>query len=243
MIRRSLTERLVRRAYYKYFARNVLFELQIRARSEAADYVQAHMPNALMFEDGDKLLIDCLHRSPRGAIMEFGVGRGRSIRTIAKATRRPVYGFDSFEGLPEAWTGHSERKGAFSQRGSLPKVPKNVVLFKGLFADTIGQWTAIHPDKVGFLHMDCDIYSSTRDVLTRIGGRFQKGSVIVFDEYFNYPSWRHHEAKAWAEFVDLYSIKYEYIALSASNGSVAVCITDIQNGEDAYSNVRVIHGR
>jgi hypothetical protein len=227
MAKRTLTERLVRRIYYKYFARNVLFELQIRARSEAADYVQARMPDALLFEDRDKLLIDCLLKSPPGAIMEFGVAGGRSITTIAKAIRQPVYGFDSFEGLPEAWAGHGERKGAFSQKGALPKVPGNVVLFKGLFTDTIGRWTDAHPDKVGFLHMDCDIYSSTRDVLTLLSTRFQRGSVIVFDEYFNYPSWRRHEAKAWAEFVEISSIKYEYIAFSASNGAVAVRITDI----------------
>jgi hypothetical protein len=227
MAKRTLTERLVRRVYYKYFARNVLFELQIRARTEAADYVQAHMPDALVFEDGDKLLIDCLRKSAPGAILEFGVAGGKSITTIAQAVSQPVYGFDSFEGLPEDWAGHGESRGAFSQKGKPPKVPANVVLCKGLFSDTIDQWTQAHPDKVGFLHMDCDLYSSTRDVLHRLKDRFQKGSVIVFDEYFNYPSWRRHEAKAWWEFVAEFSIKYRYIAFSALKGVVAVEIEEI----------------
>src|SRR6185437_14972157 len=145
---RSLTERLVRRVYYKYFARNLLYELQIRARAEAADYAQAHMTDALIFEKPGALLRYCVAEAPpQGAILEFGVAGGHSINEIAKAApSRPIHGFDSFEGLPEHWSGHLTTRGAFDQRGVLPKVPANVTLHKGWFDATLPAWKAAHPD-------------------------------------------------------------------------------------------------
>ena len=38
-----------------------------------------------------------------GLILEFGVRHGTSIRQLASLTSKPIYGFDSFEGLPEDW--------------------------------------------------------------------------------------------------------------------------------------------
>jgi hypothetical protein len=224
---RSLTERLVRRVYYKYFARNVLYELQARARDEAADYVQAKMPDAIIFERGDRLLRFCMTEAPPGAILEFGVAGGASIAVIAKATSGPVHGFDSFEGLPRDWAGHLNQRGSFGRGGRLPKVPANVTLHKGWFEQTLPAWKAAHPDRIGFLHVDCDIYDSARCVLSGLADRFQKGTVIKFDEYFNYPNWRRHEFRAWQETVAEHDIAYEYIALAAQDGAVAVRITDL----------------
>src|SRR6185312_8522644 len=148
---RSLTERLVRRVYYKYFARNLLYELQMRARAEAADYAQAHMTDALIFEKPGALLRYCV---------------------AAAAPNRAIHGFDSFEGLPEHWSGHLTTRGAFDQRGVLPKVPANVTLHKGWFDATLPAWKAAHPDPIAFLHVDCDIYSSSRFVLVNLADRF-----------------------------------------------------------------------
>lgn len=228
MAKRSLTERLVRRVYYKYFARNILYELQIRARSESADYVQTHMPEALIFEQPEALLRWCVKRAPAGAILEFGVAGGASITVLANTVPGDtVHGFDSFEGLPEDWSGHVEGRGAFSQGGRLPKVPGNAVLHKGWFDDTLPRWRAAHPDAlVGFLHVDCDLYGSTRVILWGLADRLQKGTVIKFDEYFNYPNWQHHEYKAWQEFVAEFGLSYRYLAFTAHDGRVAVEITD-----------------
>lgn len=226
---RSLTERLVRRVYYKYFARNLLYELQIRARAEAADYAQAHMTDALIFEKPGALLRYCVAEAPaQGAILEFGVAGGHSINEIAKAApSRPIHGFDSFEGLPEHWSGHLTTRGAFDQRGVLPKVPANVTLHKGWFDATLPAWKAAHPDPIAFLHVDCDIYSSSRFVLVNLADRFQVGTVIRFDEYFNYPNWRKHEFRAWRETVAEFGLTYDYIGFQAQAGSVAVRVTGL----------------
>jgi hypothetical protein len=225
-----LIQRLLRRIVYKYYARNLLFELQMRARADSADYVEAHMAEAILFEDHDAFLRFCLERSADGAALEFGVAGGRSIGVLARVSApRLVHGFDSFEGLPEDWTGHMERRGAFSQKGVLPRVPDNVRLYKGWFSDSLPPWLAQNAGPTGFIHVDCDIYASTRDVLWVLRERMVVGTVIVFDEYFNYPNWRLHEARALKEFVAEFGVTYRYIAFTALDGAVAIEITGLES--------------
>ncbi len=184
------------------------------------------MAEAVLFEDHDAFLRYGLERAAPGEALEFGVAGGRSITVLAQAAApNLVHGFDSFEGLPEDWTGHMERRGAFSQRGLLPKVPANVRLHRGWFSDSLPPWLAQNAGPIGFIHVDCDIYSSTRDVLWGLHERMVVGTVIVFDEYFNYPNWRHHEARALKEFVAAFGIAYRYIAFTALDGAVAIEIT------------------
>jgi hypothetical protein len=52
-----------------------------------------------------------------------------------------------------------------------------------------------------------------------------EGTVIVFDEYFNYPGWENHEFKAFQEFVEQTNLKYEYLAYNRRHEQVAVKIT------------------
>jgi predicted O-methyltransferase YrrM len=227
MAKKSITERLVRRVFYKYFARNLLFELQMRARADSADYVQDHMGKAVIVEDHSDLLRLSVARAPAdGLILEFGVAGGTSINIIADATSRTVYGFDSFEGLPWSWGGALETEGAFSRRGQMPKVRANVELVKGLFSETIADFGTAHPGDIAFLHVDCDLYQSTVDILTGLGHRLRSGSIILFDEYLNYPGWRHHEYKAWQEFVTSHNLSYEYLAFSARDGQALVRLVD-----------------
>jgi predicted O-methyltransferase YrrM len=224
---KSITERLVRRVFYKFYARNLFYELQLRARSSSADYVEKHMADAVIFWRLDEILEYCVRHAPaEGLILEFGVATGKSINIIATAAQgREVYGFDSFEGLPENWSGHVETQGSFSSKGLLPKVRPNVRLYKGWFRETLEQFKAQYSGSVAFLHIDCDLYSSTREVLRGLADRLIVGTIIEFDEYFNYPNWQQHEFRAWQEFVREYGFAYRYLAMTASDGRVAVMIT------------------
>ncbi|HSR62789.1 MAG TPA: TylF/MycF/NovP-related O-methyltransferase [Gammaproteobacteria bacterium] len=226
-VRRGILERLFRRFFYKYYARNLLYELQLRARKSSADYVEAHMQDAVIFWTLREILEYCVVKAPKaGLMLEFGVAGGKTINTIAAAANdRKVHGFDSFEGLPENWSGHVEKKGSFSRLGELPDVSPNVELHKGWFTDSIPAFLGQHPEAVAFLHIDCDLYQSTRDVLWQLADRLVPGTVIEFDEYFNYPNWQQHEYRAWQEFVQEFNIEYRYLALTASEGRVAVQIT------------------
>ena len=50
------------------------------------------------------------------------------------------------------------------------------------------------------------------------------GTVIVFDEYINYPGWQLDEFKAWKEFVAKHNIEYQYIGYVSKHQKVAVRI-------------------
>ena len=77
-------------------------------------------------------------------------------------------------------------------------------------------------EEAAFIHVDCDIYEATREIFTWFADRIVPGTVIVFDEYFNYPGWRQHEFKAFQEFIVSGGRKYRYLGLSAEKGHVAV---------------------
>lgn len=62
-----------------------------------------------------------LQHKPDTLWLEFGVASGRSINYISQFTKDKVYGFDSFEGLPETWRDCFE-KGSFSRNGETERV-------------------------------------------------------------------------------------------------------------------------
>lgn len=226
--KRSLVQRLLRRVIYKNYGRNLLYQLQLRALNEAADYVQANMPEAMIFENYPAYIAFLMEKAPaEGLVMEFGVAGGNSIRQIAAHTSKTVNGFDSFEGLPEDWAGHLERRGAFTQKSQLPEVPANVKLHVGWFDATLPGFLSANSGPISLLHIDCDLYGGTKYILDTAGDRLKPGTIVMFDEYFNYPSWRHHEFKAWQEFVSARNVKYTYIAITAMDGCVAVRIDAI----------------
>tara|TARA_Y100001936_G_scaffold254034_1_gene323868 strand:+ start:28356 stop:29042 length:687 start_codon:yes stop_codon:yes gene_type:complete len=224
--KRNIAQRLLDRFFYKFYARNLLYELQLRARSEAADFVQAEMPEAQIFSaHRDIILFAIKNSAPDGLFLEFGVATGNTMGEIASGVPngKTVYGFDSFEGLPDDWSGHVETTGAFKQKG-LPKVPQNATLIPGLFDDTLPPFMEQNAGPVSFVHIDCDLYSSTVTILENIGSRFQPGTMILFDEYFNYPSWKLHEHKAWMEFCEKSGTQFTYIGFTALDGRVLVRI-------------------
>jgi len=203
---------------------SVVRETIRRAVADSADHADSHMPQALCLRNIQKLWRHAFERcAPGGLIAEFGVWTGTSIGFFASLTSETVYGFDSFEGLREDWKGWENPKGAFSLHGELPQVPANVKLLKGWFDDTLPPFLREHPEPFSFVHIDCDTYEATANVLNLAGDRFQKGTVVVFDEYFGYRGWRMGEFKAWQEFVSARGLPYEYLAFS--DYAVSVLIT------------------
>lgn len=213
------------RWYYsnRWHPHNALLQ---RALDETVDYITANMPDAMIKRDDLAVIDDALRRArPDGLFMEFGVRSGRSVNHIAR--RRPkitVHGFDSFEGLPEPWTGWTMNRGAFGGEG-IPDVESNVQLHVGWFDDTLPRFLEAHDGPVSFVHVDSDIYRSARTILRGLADRFRPGSIIVFNEYFNYPNWKQHEFRAFQEFCDEYRVTYDYVCWGMYE--VAVEITSI----------------
>jgi predicted O-methyltransferase YrrM len=229
---RKLLGRAYTRLIHKYFLNDLYLDLRARAKKDTVDYIEANLRDAMLCQGRKRLIELCMKREKEaalnGLILEFGVAGGVSTRIIARnAQPRTVHGFDSFEGLPGDWSGTHEQKGRYTQHGRLPRVPANVKLHKGWFNQTLPGFLAANPEPVSFINVDCDVYDSTRYVLEQLAERFRPGSVIMFDEYYNYPNWREHEFRAWQEFVKARNMQYKYIGFSTMRYHAAVQITRI----------------
>jgi hypothetical protein len=191
---------------------------------ECYQYARDNMEGKPRFSNRNDLLLHCTNAiNIDGLIMEFGVFSGNTINLIAdKLSGDKVYGFDSFQGLPERWT-PGAGAGHFAREG-LPQVRDNVELVVGWFDRTLPAFLESRTQNVSFLHIDCDLYSSTQIVLTQLRRRIVPGTVIVFDEYFNYPDWKRHEFLAFQEFINSQQLRYEYIGLVPCYEQVAVRI-------------------
>ncbi len=133
-----------------------------------------------------------------GDIAEVGVYRGGSAKVICEAREKGneklVHLFDTFEGLPEVSS--MDKPGQF-QKGefaaSLEEVKKylasypRVNFYKGWFPDTA---TPIEGKQFSFVHMDVDIYESTRSSIEFFYPRMSKGGVIISHDYGNAPGVR-----------------------------------------------------
>ncbi len=221
----NVATRLYHHLVGAHFANDLQIALQLEARKEAVAYIKAHMQTAVICQDKPalhRLAFD--HVSLEGLVLEFGVKSGTTIKGIAAMTSKPVHGFDSFEGLPEDWAGTEMRKGRFSTRGVLPKVPANVTLHPGWFDATLPDFVRQQRGPVAFVHVDSDLYSSATTILTALAHWLVPGTVIVFDEYFNFPAWELHEYKAFREFVTAHQVAYDYLGFTRREGAVAVKI-------------------
>jgi hypothetical protein len=199
-------------------------ERSLRALQRTVDYIERVMPDALGF-DAQRELLEYSLKAVKvdGHYLEFGVFTGGTIRFIAKRIgRRQIHGFDSFEGLPEAWSGFNLGGSAFDVKGKLPRVPGNVRLHKGWFKDTLPPWVKENPGSVAFIHLDCDLYSATKTIFEQLSRRIVPGTVILFDEYFNYPNWEQHEFKAFQEFVEERGITYTYLGYARQQVAVRI---------------------
>jgi len=131
---------------------------------------------------------------------EFGVGHGGSCLYLSKWL--PPDGrfvlFDSFDGLPEPWDcGHVVKPAGSYNAGSVFRGPDaRYKTVAGLFADTL-------PYDFGgpldFVHIDCDLYSSTVTVLAAIDPYLRQGTLLLFDEIYGYPTYENHEWRAFNE--------------------------------------------
>jgi hypothetical protein len=193
-------------------------EIQARAplylRDPGHEYLLANRSNkALEFDDQvfaeakayatwqEHMQVSLAEIEIAGLYLEFGVHQGLSINEIARfKPEKTIYGFDSFEGFPESW--HSFPAGTMTLNGVPPETRPNVQIHKGWFEDTIPVFLKAHSENAAFLHIDCDLYSSTETVFQEFEPRIKAGTVIVFDDYLP------DEITAFKDFVEQHPMKY-----------------------------------
>lgn len=163
-----------------------------------------------------------LKSSIDGEILEFGVYKGTTINFLALLyPEKTIWGFDSFEGLPEDWKTVNHRnpfpKGHF-KLDNLPDVVNNVSLIKGFFEKSVDNWLKeFNTKNIKILHIDCDLYSSTKTVLNNLNDKIIPGTIIIFDELYNwgspkkYINWQNGEYLALKEWVEQHNREFKVL--------------------------------
>ena len=100
----------------------------------------------------------------------------------------------------------------------MPEVNNNVILIKGWFNNTVENFIKNKNKKVSFIHIDCDIYSSTKCIFDALKNYMDKDCIIIFDELVNYPGFdgEKGELKAFYEFITENKVDYEWIGMNGT---------------------------
>lgn len=169
-------------------------------------------------------VLDGLIVGPDDVAVEFGVGSGETTRMIASIL--PVIGFDSFQGLPEDWrpgfpAGHF---GEYEE----PRDIAGATFVPGWFKDTVTgyDWDGF---KIRLVHIDCDLYSSTKTVLDSIGPALREGTILVFDEFHGYTDDHQGEMpgeqRAFREWADEHDVSWS--VLGHGREQWAIILTEV----------------
>ncbi|MFN8333245.1 MAG: TylF/MycF/NovP-related O-methyltransferase [Saprospiraceae bacterium] len=119
-----------------------------------------------------------------------------------------LFGFDTFEGLPENWGAFDKGSMAYD----LPDISDNRAEFiKGLFQNTLEKFIEDKREllkKRLIIHLDADLFSATLYSLFMLKPFLKKGDILMFDE-FNVPN---HEFYAFRLFCESGYLKVKLIA-------------------------------
>jgi O-methyltransferase len=136
-----------------------------------------------------------------GAMAELGVYQGSSAQIICEAKQqRTLYLFDTFSGLPEPARSETRmlRRGQFSARlaavRDLLRGYSNVRFCPGTFPESA---RGVYGERFSLVHLDADLYASTRAGLEFFYPRMVPGGIIIAHDYSTLPG----VMKAFAEFL------------------------------------------
>ena len=147
----------------------------------------------------EKIVKYIVKNNIEGDFLEFGVYRGSSFIEFIKLFERYLknetikyYAFDTFEGLPFG-EGAKWKTNDFlvSKKDFKNCLIKNGVdlnktkIVKGNYLDVLSNELKKNYtlEKASVIHIDCDLYLSTKAVLDFIDSLLVPGSIIIFDEY------------------------------------------------------------
>lgn len=177
--------------YYRYFHR---FDSVSSDRVAGFEQLYAAVDELGSLEDAD--------------YCEFGLFKGFSFWKAQEQAHKHgwsntrFFGFDSFAGLPEIEAPDRTAHGEFRQ-GQYECTKQDVVdnleraggidwsrtfLIKGFFKDTLlpSVVTQYGIKRVGVAMIDCDLYTSTAEVLQFLGLLIDDGTVLVMDDWNSY---------------------------------------------------------
>ena len=165
----------------------------------------------------------CKINAVEGDYFEFGVWRGKTFSHARTMARRYRYGplvfraFDSFQGLPHVSAGEHEiwHEGQFAcSRSEFESIlrrkgfkPNDYEIVEGFYRESLNATLCNDMIEKGIkasvVYVDCDLYGSTREALGFVGAFLQDGTVLCFDDFFNYRGRPDRgEQKAFREYRD-----------------------------------------
>jgi predicted O-methyltransferase YrrM len=121
-----------------------------------------------------------------GEMAELGVASGASAMMIAsRAPGRILHLFDTFEGLPKPTQVDSPRFKERQYRYSLEDVQQylrigDIRFHRGLFPHTA---IGLSDTRFAFVHLDADLYESTKAGLEWFYPRLNKGAILISHDY------------------------------------------------------------
>ena len=238
---RRVIQKIVKHHIYTRFVKILIRHALIHEKSfkfrrdvvgaiQSWEFEKSEFTDVTPFDTHEELVLECIKRTNPKLInwIELGVATGNSIRLFSSIAKKlglspKISGFDSFEGMPEDWHGRV-KKGDLSH--PMPKFKdKNITLFKGWFETSLPEFVDRElTEQIGFLHIDSDLYSSAKTAFENFTNYIGSGTVILFDEYWNYAEYADHEYKAFGEFIQDNELEFEYIGYHRHHMQAAVII-------------------
>jgi len=198
--------------------------LDMALRNEGKDwpYFGYTMAGHRRLENVQHCVTDVLQQGIPGDLIEAGVWRGtifmRALLQAYHVTDRTIWVADSFEGLPAPTATQDQRDLSQTDflKVSLNQVRENfkkfdlldeqVQFIPGWFNETLPTASI---QQLAILRIDCDLYSSTRDVLTALYDRVSSGGYVIVDDYYSWPECR----QAVTEFLEERNIEANIIPI------------------------------
>ena len=198
----------------------------------AAQFEAARSSSNWLYENADKVtlyarrpeMLDAVLKSvpASGDFLEFGVFTGAVTWFIRPRISRiePITLLNSFLGVPEAMS-LAVGRSAFSLGGKVPELPPNTTVHSGWFNETIPLWRANFKSPAAFVYIDCDLYESVQVVLQALTDRVNRGTILVFDDWYNFPNWQQHSLRAFNEWIAATGLKIEPVGFTTKEHSGA----------------------
>ncbi len=125
-----------------------------------------------------------------GEMAEVGVANGATAKIISVfKINKKLYLFDTFEGVPfvdkedDSSIKIGDCKSSLEFVKNNLKGEKDIEFYKGIFPKTA---YAIGDKRFSFVHLDVDIYQSTKDALDFFYPRLNRGGILLSHDYSQY---------------------------------------------------------
>ena len=91
--------------------------------------------------------------------LDFGIRCGGNANYISLKTDDKLYGFYNNNGFPEKWDNDT-----FIWKN----INSNIIISNGPYNETVENFIKTQDKKISFIHIDCDYYSSSKNILIKI---------------------------------------------------------------------------